>query len=73
MKMKFDRFCKIEFAILSVNCSHVCFIYVKIYEKISSGGLEVSLSIEETKQAILDNYKSENLREAGIGTMIDKV
>ena len=30
---------------LSVNCSHVCFIYVEIYEKISSGGLEVSLSI----------------------------
>ena len=28
---------------------------------------------EETKQAILDNYKSENRREAGIGTMIDKV
>ena len=33
------------FHILSVNCSHVCFIYVKIYMKISSGGLEVSLSI----------------------------
>ena len=30
---------------LSVNCSHVCFINVKIYEKIWSGGLEVSLSI----------------------------
>ena len=28
-----------------VNCSHVCIIYIKIYEKISSGGLEVSLSI----------------------------
>ena len=34
------------FSILSVNCSHVCIIYVKIYEKISSGGLEVSFSIE---------------------------
>ena len=33
------------FSILSVNCSHVCFIYVKIYEKISSGGLEISFSI----------------------------
>ena len=33
--------------ILSVNCSHACIIYVKIYEKISSGGLEVSLSIEK--------------------------
>ena len=33
------------FSILSVNCSHVCIIYLKIYEKISSGGLEVSLSI----------------------------
>ena len=33
------------FSILSVNCSRVCIIYVKIYEKISSGGLEVSLSV----------------------------
>ena len=33
------------FSILSVNFSHVCIIYVKIYEKMSSGGLEVSLSI----------------------------
>ena len=30
---------------MSVNFSYVCFIYVKIYEKISSGGLEVSLGI----------------------------
>ena len=30
---------------MSVNCSHVCIIYAEIYEKISSGGLEVSLSI----------------------------
>ena len=30
---------------LSVNFSYVCIIYVKIYEKISSGVLEVSLSI----------------------------
>ena len=41
----FDRFCLIDFSILSVNFSHVCIIYVKIYEKMSSGGLEVSLSI----------------------------
>ena len=34
-----------NFSILSVNCSHLCIIYVKIYVKISSGGLEVSLSI----------------------------
>ena len=34
-----------DFSILSINCSHVCIIYVKVYEKISSGGLEVSLSI----------------------------
>ena len=33
------------FSILSVNLSHVRIIYVKIYEKMSSGGLEVSLSI----------------------------
>ena len=32
-------------SILSVNFSHVFIIYVKIYEKILSGGLEVSLSI----------------------------
>ena len=35
----------IDFSILSVNCSHVCIIYFKIYEKISSDNLEVSLSI----------------------------
>ena len=39
-------FVELFFSILSVNCSHVCMIYVKIYEKISSGGLEVSLSID---------------------------
>ena len=33
------------FSILSVNCRHVCIIYVKIYEKILGGGLEVSFSI----------------------------
>ena len=38
-------FCLIDFSILSVNFSHVCILYVKIYEKMSSGGLEVSLSI----------------------------
>ena len=30
---------------MSVNFSHLCIINVKIYEKMSSGGLEVSLSI----------------------------
>ena len=34
-----------DFSILSVNCSHLCIIYVKIFEKILSGGLEVSFSI----------------------------
>ena len=43
--MKFDRFCLIDFSILSENFSHVCIKYVMIYEKMSSGGLEVSLSI----------------------------
>ena len=33
------------FSILSVNFSPLGIKYVKIYEKISSGGLEVSLSI----------------------------
>ena len=41
----FDRFSLIKFSILSVNCSHVCIIYLKIYEKMLSGGLEVSFSI----------------------------
>ena len=44
-KWNFDRCCLIDFSILSVNCSHACIIYVKIYAKISSGGLAVSLSI----------------------------
>ena len=38
-------FCLIDLSILSVNCIYVSIAYVKIYEKISSGGLEVSLSI----------------------------
>ena len=38
-------FCLIDISILSVNCSHVCIIYLKICDKISSGGLEVSFSI----------------------------
>ena len=36
----------INFSILSVNCSHSCIIYAKIFEKILSGGLEVSFSID---------------------------
>ena len=35
----------IELTILSVNFSYVCFIFVEIFEKMSSGGLEVSFSI----------------------------
>ena len=42
------------FFILSVNCSHICMIYVKIYEKILSGGLEVSLSICFSNNIIQD-------------------
>ena len=34
-----------DLSILSVNCSHLCIIYVKIYEEISSGGLAVSFTI----------------------------
>ena len=37
-------------SILSVNCSHLCVIYVKICEKISSGGLEVTFSIDGIKK-----------------------
>ena len=44
-KRNFNRFSLMDFSILSVNCSHLCIIYVKIYEKILSGGLEVSFSI----------------------------
>ena len=33
------------FSILSVNCCHLCIMYVKIFKKILSGGLEVSFSI----------------------------
>ena len=43
------KFCLIDFPILSVDCSHVCIKYVKIYENILSGGLEVSLSIFESR------------------------
>ena len=31
---------------MSVNCSRARTIYIKLYEKIWSGGLEVSLSID---------------------------
>ena len=44
-KWDFDRLSLIDFSILSVKCSHLCIIYVKIFEKILSGGLEVSFSI----------------------------
>ena len=30
---------------LSVNFSYVCIIYAEIFEKVSSGGLEISFSI----------------------------
>ena len=36
---------KLFFSILSVNFNHLCIIYVKIFEKILSGGLEVSFTI----------------------------
>ena len=36
---------------MSVDFSHVCIIYFKIYEKMSSGGLEDSLSIFSLKQS----------------------
>ena len=49
-------FCLIIFSILSVNFSHVCIICVKIYEKMSSGGLEVSLSIRINKSQFDSTY-----------------
>ena len=33
-------------SIMYVNFSYVCFIYAEIFEKMSSGGLEVSFSPE---------------------------
>ena len=57
----FDRFCLIDFFILSVNFSHVCIIYFKIYEKMSSGGLEVSLSIDWIQmrnQSVAQSHRS---------------
>ena len=53
----FDRVCFIDFSILSVNCSHVCIIYVQIYEKISSGGFEVLFSFYMYKLYILMVHK----------------
>ena len=46
----------IDFSILSVNCSHLCIIYVKIFDKNLSGGLEVSFSIDS-------NFIANNLRK----------
>ena len=40
---------------MSINFSHVCIIYFKIYEKMSSGGLEVSLSIFHENRLLADD------------------
>ena len=45
MIIKFDILSRIDLSILSVNFSYVSFIYAEIFEKMSSGGLEVSFSI----------------------------
>ena len=42
------NFSRIDLSILSVNFSYVCFIYAEIFEKMSSGGLEVSFSIYDS-------------------------
>ena len=42
---KSDKMRGLPSIIYYANFSYVCIIYVKIYEKMSSGGLEVSLSI----------------------------
>ena len=54
-KWNFDRFSLIDCSILSVNCSHLCSIYVKIFEKILSGGLEVSFSISGWSVKCINN------------------
>ena len=43
--LNFDTLSKIDLSMLSVNFSYVCFIYVEMFENVSSGGLEVSFSI----------------------------
>ena len=50
---------------MSVNCSHVCIIYVKIYEKTSRGGLDVSFSIVII--ASLDSKQMGHTRFASFG------
>ena len=42
----------IESNFVMFNCSHLCIIYVKIFEKIFSGGLEVSFSIHKLKDML---------------------
>ena len=44
-KRNLNRFSLIDFSILCVNCSHVCIIYVKIYEKILRFYIIDSLSL----------------------------
>ena len=51
-------FCLIDFSILSINCSHVCIIYDKIHGKISSGSLEVSLSIYPLRNSMDPVFKA---------------
>ena len=45
---------------MSVNCRYVCLIYAKIYEKMSSGGSEVSLSIDLLHIVIVQLILAEN-------------
>ena len=63
MKMKFDRFILIDFSILRVNCSHLCIKYVKVFEKVLSGDLEVSFSIQANNSTIGKAFRSVVLAE----------
>ena len=57
---------------MSVNFGHVCIIYVKIYEKMSSGGLEVSFSIYKSADHNKGQHAKSYLAQKLIKTKIPK-
>ena len=53
-KWNFPTLSRIYLSILSVNFNNVCFIYAEIFEKMSSGGLEISFSIHENSNYVTE-------------------
>ena len=49
---------RIDLSILSIQLSHICIIYAEIFEKMSSGGLEVSFSIVSFRKARAPNISN---------------